>query len=68
MIIIIFFRVFEASSFYKASNPPARLTHILSKVEVNTSVDPLTITILPPENAAGFITDEDPGDEDGGGQ
>ena len=40
---------------------------MLTSAEADTSEEELAITILPPDNATGNITDEDSGAEDGGG-
>ena len=62
----------KSTRFYGKSKTPAILSRLLDLAEENTwpyrnEDGQLSVTILPPTNATGYITDEDSGDEDGAG-
>ena len=61
----------DAPSFYGKKRNPS-LAEILDSAEDGTyrctdNSDNFVVTIVPPDNACGEVTDEDSGDEDGGG-
>ena len=61
----------DAASFYGKKRNPS-LAEILDSAEDGTyrctdNSDNFVVTIVPPDNACGEVTDEDSGDEDGGG-
>lgn len=58
---------FQVSSFYSNRTNPGSLADLITSAEADTSEEELVVTILPPDNATGNITDEDSGAEDGGG-
>ena len=62
----------KSTQFYGKSKTPATLSRLLDLTEENARPyrnedGQFSVTILPPKNAAGYITDEDSGDEDGAG-
>ena len=64
----------KSSRFYGncRNKTPTSLSRILDLAEENAlpyrnEDDQFSVTVLPPTNATGYITDEDSGDEDGAG-
>ena len=62
----------KSTRFYGKSKTPATLSRLLDLVDENARPcrnedGQFSVTILPPTNATGYITDEDSGDEDGAG-
>ena len=62
----------KSTRFYGKRKTPATLSRLLDLVEKNAwpyrnEDGQFSVTILPPTNATGYITDEDSGDEDGAG-
>ena len=62
----------KSTQFYGKSKTPATLSRLLDLAEENARPyrnedGQFSVTILPPTNATGYITDEDSGDEDGAG-
>ena len=61
----------KSTRFYGKSKTPATLSRLLDLAEnarpYRKEDGQFSITILPPTNATGYITDEDSGDEDGAG-
>ena len=62
----------KSTRFYGKSKTLATLSRLLDLAEENARSyrnedGQFSVTILPPTNATGYITDEDSGDEDGAG-
>ena len=62
----------KSTQFYGKSKTPATLSRLLDLAEekarpYRNEDGQFSVTILPPTNATGCITDEDSGDEDGAG-
>ena len=62
----------KSTRFYGKSKTPATLSRLLDLAEENAwpyrnEDGQVSVTILPPTNATGYITDEDSGNEDGAG-
>ena len=62
----------KSTRFYSKSKITATLSRLLDFAEENAwpyrnEDGQFSVTILPPTNATGYITDEDSGDEDGAG-
>ena len=62
----------KSTRFYGKSKTPATLSRLLDLAQENVwpyrnEDGQFSVTILPPTNAAGYITDQDSGNEDGAG-
>ena len=60
------FRKMDPKLFYKKSKITVRFNDVLD-LTMENSLKECIHPVLPPENATGFIIDEDSGDEDGAG-